>query len=256
MLLLVFLLLTNHIADAFTVQPNKHSFGISHGNARISQAASNFGDAGAKHSAFLEPSPLNLGAQTVPVSIISRARIYSALGSATSDSEADGDETPRGRMRRITGFSLTALRSTMRAATGFSLTALRTTVRAATGISITGTMRAILSVFPTWFRYFLQPFLIMYYVPLLLLRGLVGPTKTYKSEAKAAHEQLVANWSDAIKAAEAAQKGGYWPVHVDEDGSFRAAMPPDPDTVLDITDAVAESVEVASSLKSEDDGAA
>jgi len=93
----------------------------------------------------------------------------------------------------------------------------------------------------------------MYYVPLLMLRGLIGPTKTYKSEAMAAHQQLVSNWSDAIKAAEAAQNGGYWPVHVDEDGNISAALPPDPDTILDITDAVAGSVEVASSLKSEED---
>jgi len=38
-----------------------------------------------------------------------------------------------------------------------------------------------------------------------------------------------------------------------EDGNISSALPPDPDTILDITDAVAGSVEVASSLKSEED---
>uniref|UniRef100_A0A7S4V692 Uncharacterized protein n=1 Tax=Ditylum brightwellii TaxID=49249 RepID=A0A7S4V692_9STRA len=193
----VTLLLSSHITNAFTVYP-KHNYGSMSRTAQVRFRG-----------------PIH-DARSFPASITSRTGIYSTPESSMGGSGDTSDDTStRGKLRQITGFSLTAMRSTMRAATGFSLTTLRATLRVTTGISVTGTMRAIMSILPLWFRFFLQPFLIMYYVPLLMLRGLIGPTKTYKSEAMAAHQQLVSNWSDAIKAAEAAQKGGYWPVHVD-----------------------------------------
>jgi len=159
----------------------------------------------------------------------------------------------------LTGFSLTAFRASARAATGFSLTALRATLRAATGVSVTGTMKAVLGVFPTWFRYFLQPFLILYYTPLMIMRSWVGPTRTSRQEALKAHEKFVEGWKDAVQVAEGAQEGGYWPIHVDEDGNIQAALPPEPDLIIgnfpaeglnkvDINDAIARSVEVAESM--------
>lgn len=124
-------------------------------------------------------------------------------------------ENLRGKLRKLTGFSLTAFRTTLRLATGFSLTSTRATLRALTGVSVTGTMKAILRLFPASFRYFLQPLLILYYVPLLTLQGLVGRTKTYKADAKAAHDSIVQDWKDAVRVAEEVNKGGYWPIHVD-----------------------------------------
>jgi len=125
------------------------------------------------------------------------------------------DESVRGKLRKFTGFSLTTFRTTMRLATGFSLTSTRAAMRALTGVSVTGTMKAILRFFPASFRYFLQPLLILYYVPLLTIQGLVGRTKTSKSDAKAAHDRVVQDWKDAVRVAEEVNQGGYWPVHVD-----------------------------------------
>jgi uncharacterized membrane protein len=71
---------------------------------------------------------------------------------------------------------------------------------------------SILTLVCTQFRYFIQPFLVLYYVPLFIVRGTLGPTG---KERRAAHEHLVEGWAAAVKAAELAQHGGYWPVHVD-----------------------------------------
>ena len=69
----------------------------------------------------------------------SPTRRGSSAADPPSDDRAPGeDRSPRSRLRRITGFSLTALRATLRTATGFSLTALRAALRAATGISLSG----------------------------------------------------------------------------------------------------------------------
>jgi len=215
----------------------------------------------------------HLPPRTNPLLLPTTARSFSSMVSKLRSSPSPSvdpsgeEESPgdvRGRLRKLTGFSLTALRATLRAATGFSLTALRATLRAATGISVTGTMKTILGLFPTWFRYFLQPFLVLYYAPLMILRGLVGPTRTARADARAAHEAIVEGWKDAVRVAEGAQEGGYWPVHVDDDGNIIAALPPEPDLILgnvpasamttkldpdDVADAVFESVEYVESHK-------
>ena len=49
----------------------------------------------------------------------------------------------------------------------------------------------------------------------MVLRYWIGPTKTARQEALQNHELFVEGWKDAIRAAEAAQEGGYWPVSVD-----------------------------------------
>ena len=78
----------------------------------------------------------------------------------------------RNRLRKATGFSFTVFRATLRGITGISLTALYASTLAATGLWIRKIMSAVLGIFPSGFRYFLQPFLVMYYTPLIILRSL------------------------------------------------------------------------------------
>jgi len=179
-------------------------------------------------------------------------RLESSTSPLNNNQNDEEKSSIRSKLRELTGFSLSALRNTMRATTGFSLTTLRAIVRASTGISVTQTMKNIIGLFPAWFRYFLQPFLIMYYVPLLTMRHLVGPTKSSRAEAMAAHELIVDGYRKAVEAAEGAQKGGYWPIHVNAQGLIEAKFPPKPESVLsgeynivdnDVTDAIIEAVE-------------
>lgn len=133
--------------------------------------------------------------------------------------ESDGhqrDPSLRKRLRQITGFSLTAFRATMRAATGISLTAIYASAFAATSAFVRKTMTWILAPLPAWFRYFLQPFLILYYAPLFILRNLAGPTG---KRAKETHELFVDGFKSAVEAAEK-KADGYWPVHVNGKSSF------------------------------------
>ena len=151
----------------------------------------------------------------------------SANSSSDDDHAPKEDRSPRSKLRRITGFSLTTLRATLRAATGFSLTASRAALRTATGISLSGvisnSVRRILDVLSPSMRYFLQPFLIAYYVPLLTVRyWLVGPNRAYVEEGRAGHERIVESWRKAVGAAEKANAGGYWPVHLN--GEFHSFL--------------------------------
>eukprot|EP00518_Triparma_eleuthera_P012805 CAMPEP_0182487502 /NCGR_PEP_ID=MMETSP1319-20130603/47790_1 /TAXON_ID=172717 /ORGANISM="Bolidomonas pacifica, Strain RCC208" /LENGTH=331 /DNA_ID=CAMNT_0024689625 /DNA_START=641 /DNA_END=1633 /DNA_ORIENTATION=- len=77
---------------------------------------------------------------------------------------------------------LSPLRPAIRAATGFSLTALRTALRTFTGISLSkGLMivfRPFYRMWPLTVRAFLQPLLVMYYWPLIMIRATVM-TKGY-----------------------------------------------------------------------------
>jgi len=158
------------------------------------------------------------------------------------DDPAVSTQSLRDRLRKLTGFSFTALRATVRAATGISLTAVYASTLAATGAVVRKTMAFFLAVFPTWFRYFLQPFLVLYYMPLFILRSLTGPTR---KKARETHEHFVEGWKQAVKAAEDAQEDGYWPVHVNDEGQIVTVLPPDPEKkIVDITEGVAESMEV------------
>lgn len=60
----------------------------------------------------------------------------------------------------------------------------------------------------------MQPFLILYYTPLIILRSMVGSTSTSREEARQAHEHFVDGLKEAVKVAEKVNKDGYWPVHV------------------------------------------
>lgn len=162
--------------------------------------------------------------------------------STTNDSE---DPKPNGslrsRLRQATGFSLTALRATMRAATGISLTAIYASALAATSAFVRKTMAVVLSPLPPWFRYFLQPFLILYYAPLFILRNLAGPTG---KRARETHEHFLDGFKAAVDAAEK-KADGYWPVHVNENGEIVSVEEPQQSAKqVDINEGIAESMEV------------
>lgn len=95
-----------------------------------------------------------LSLQTVPVaSLPVLLSSTSALGQQSEQSNHDGNEAKRNlrsQLRKITGFSFTALRKTLRATTGVSLTAVYASTVAATSILIRTAMKTVLSIFPTW----------------------------------------------------------------------------------------------------------
>jgi len=177
------------------------------------------------------------------------------LNSEMVDDEAVVTGSTRNFFRKITGMSLSATRASLRATFGISLTAIRASLRAATGISISEILKSIVGIFPLWVRYFMQPFLVLYYTPLLILRELVGRRKGAKKEARLAHEKVVDGFKSAIEIAQAANKDdGYWPVRVNEDGWIEGVLPPDPDNfsedaASDVTDAVTKSVIIAASIE-------
>lgn len=158
----------------------------------------------------------------------------------------------RNRLRAATGFSFTVFRATLRGITGISLTTLYAGTLAATGLWIRKAMSAVLSLVPASFRYFLQPFLVIYYTPLILLRGLTSPTARKRAVAK--HNTVVEAWKEAVTLAEKTEKSGYWPVAVSKDGYFELAKPPSVNSGVDINtkmaEAMAEAVEHAMKLKS------
>jgi len=139
----------------------------------------------------------------------------------------------RNRLRKVTGFSFTLFRATLRGITGISFTALYASSVAVTGLWIRKSMSILLGFFPSGFRYFLQPFLVLYYTPLILLRTVTGPTR---KRAVAKHETVVDVWKEAVLVAEkVVEKDGYSPVSVSEDGYFELQAPPSTtSTVLSI----------------------
>jgi len=154
------------------------------------------------------------------------------------------DNSTRSALRKLTGFSLTAFRLSVRATTA----TMRTTLRTATGVSMTGMMSAFVGIFPLWIRSFFQPFLILYYTPLMILRSLVGTTRTSNQEARQAHEHFVEGWKKAVEVAEKVNEDGYWPVHVSENGGIEFNGLPDPKDVIntnELANAIVDSVEVA-----------
>eukprot|EP00538_Stauroneis_constricta_P000076 CAMPEP_0119570232 /NCGR_PEP_ID=MMETSP1352-20130426/43510_1 /TAXON_ID=265584 /ORGANISM="Stauroneis constricta, Strain CCMP1120" /LENGTH=230 /DNA_ID=CAMNT_0007619899 /DNA_START=64 /DNA_END=756 /DNA_ORIENTATION=+ len=162
----------------------------------------------------------------------SSSSVYSSSLASSTDSAKGNDEEPeislakaiRTKIRKATGLSFTALRKTLRQITGFSWTALRATLRAATGISLTAiwlsttavtglwirkSMSVVLSLFPAWFRYFLQPFLILYYAPLVFLRSMTSPAARGTSQY----------WTRVEKAVEKAETELYEPIDDEKDSS-------------------------------------
>ena len=156
----------------------------------------------------------------------------------------------RNKLRQATGFSFTVFRATLRGITGISLSAIYAGALAATGLWIRQAMSAVLSVFPTSFRYFLQPFLVMYYTPLILIRSFASPTNRKRAVKK--HETVVEAWKEAVVVAEQTEKDGYWPVVVNDEGYFELSKPPSVDGVV-TAEAMAATVEHAMELNSEND---
>jgi len=91
-------------------------------------------------------------------------------------------------------------------------------------------MSVLLSLFPSGFRYFLQPFLVLYYTPLILLRSVTSPINRKRAMAK--HETVIEAWKDAVNVAEQTERDGYWPVAVNDDGYFELTKPPSVDGVV------------------------
>jgi hypothetical protein len=131
-----------------------------------------------------------------------RVNLLSSRGIQQDNAGGSSDEKKepiRSRLRQITGFSLTAFRATMRAATGISMTAVYASTVAFTGQWIRQSMKVVLSIFPAWARYFVQPVLILYYLPLFTLRNLTGPNRRRGFEKPHA---LVDGWNQAIVTAD------------------------------------------------------
>jgi hypothetical protein len=153
-------------------------------------------DANSKHGHFVYPS--GRVADSRLVNLLSSRGIQDNHG-ASSDENNNKKTSIRSRLRQMTGFSLTAFRATMRAATGISMTALYASSLAFSGQWIRQTMKFILSIFPPWARSFVQPFLILYYLPLFTIRNLTGPNRRRGFEKPHA---LVDGWNQAIVTAD------------------------------------------------------
>ncbi|KAK1739074.1 hypothetical protein QTG54_010390 [Skeletonema marinoi] len=163
----------------------------------------------------------------------STTKLYSSTAFSLSSSDIENDaQSTRSKLRQITGFSLTAFRATVRGITGISLSGV-----------ISNTIRRILGILRPGFRWILQPLLIVYYVPILIVRYyVIGPSQQYVEDSRKGHEKLVDGWRKAVEAAEKAHADGYWPVHLNDDGNIIAQLPPDPADVFDVTDGIERSV--------------
>jgi hypothetical protein len=131
---------------------------------------------------------------------------------SNNSNNSSNNNSLRSSLRRLTGFSLTAFRATMRAATGISLTAVYASTVAATSALVRNTMTMILSPLPPWMRYFLQPLLILYYVPLFVLRSVTGPTG---KQARETHDLFLlqkSSWQSAVDKADQKVES-YWPTN-------------------------------------------
>jgi len=185
---------------------------------------------------FRSPHPSSLKSSPPPAAAASLTSLSSSSAFfATDDDDVDDDVIAvgsslsltarmiRNRLRKITGFSLTVFRKTLRGITGISLTAVYATAFAVTSLWIRKTMSIFLKLFPPGFRYFLQPFLILYYTPLILLRTLTSPSR---KRAVDKHNTVIDAWKEAVNVAEKLEKDGYSPVSVNDDGYFELTAPP------------------------------
>lgn len=161
-----------------------------------------------------------------------KSHVTSLQLSTTTEKETERPGI-RGRLRQMTGFSFTALRAMVGTATGLSLTAVYASAVAVSGAWLRQSMRVFLSLWPTWARYFVQPFLILYYAPLFMLRNLTGDTRKRALQKRA---RFVEGWQQAVDQANA--KVDSWPVETSDVGYFRTQKD------ADISAALAESIEV------------
>lgn len=166
----------------------------------------------------------------------------SPLPTTTPSSSQQDDTTKsiRSRLRQLTGFSLTAFRTSLRAI----VMAIYVTTFTATGAWIRTVTKYVLSIFPPWARYFVQPFLILYYVPLYLIRNWTGPVQ--KKKDIQTHQQHMWNgWKSAVQKAN--DEVSYWPIHISTDGNYFESD----NGSLELEKGIAESVNVAMDISME-----
>jgi len=157
--------------------------------------------------------------------------LFSPVRKSSLFSTASQDNTDENERRGP--FIFSAARASVRATTGFSLTAFRASLYALT-VSATQLLKRLVGVLPPWARYFVQPFLVMYYTPLTILRAFVSS----QEDAKASHEKLLDGWREAITSAD--EKIDSWPIHVSADGSINA----DVSETSIITNSIVEAIEM------------
>ena len=169
---------------------------------------------------------------SIPARIVSFSPALSTAKPVFLEATKAKHDTPtlRSRMRKLTGFSLTALRLTLRTATGISLSAVYASMLAVTGQWIRQTMKFLLSLIPAPIRYFLQPFLILYYAPLFIIKNLAHPQNEK-------HEAFIDGWKQAVQIAD--ETSANWPIHINENGDFEA------ETGVNMEQAIDASVELA-----------
>eukprot|EP00980_Cylindrotheca_fusiformis_P001548 scaffold350_cov133-Cylindrotheca_fusiformis.AAC.19 len=182
--------------------------------------------------------------------------MYQLFESTDDHERRNGKENIRLRdkLRQATGFSLTTFRSGWRAFSGVSLRALYGGTAISAGLWIRTISALVLGMFPAWFRYFIQPILVLYYAPIFILRGLSGPAR---KNAIAKHKLIVDGWKKAIDFVQQAENDGYQPVKWNDEGSyFEMTKPPKPTKLSDdeqLADAVAESIDHAMENKYRND---
>lgn len=71
---------------------------------------------------------------------------------------------------------------------------------------------------------------------------LVGPSRQYVEDSWNGHERIVEGWRKAVEAAERASADGYWPVHLNDDGTITTSFPPDVNKMVDLADGIVKSV--------------
>lgn len=104
----------------------------------------------------------------------------------------------------------------------------------------------------------MQPFLILYFTPVMILKGLCDRPK--QMEALASHEKLVKGWKNAVRRAELVQDGNYWPVRVNDSGDIEVVEPSsngasvNGSTSVEITDAIVDSLDVSLIALEENNG--
>jgi len=146
--------------------------------------------------------------------------VSASIMQATTTPEQQ-EEHPHKKERKLG--PLKTLRATMRAATGLSLTAMYLSVVGFTSWIVRETMAVLLSILPTGVRYFLQPFLILYYVPLYMLRNWTSPKK--RRERSDLYAVMKDDFKQGLQAADAAQEAGYWPIQMN-DNKWKISPPP------------------------------
>jgi len=77
---------------------------------------------------------------------------------------------------------------------------------------------------------------------------IAGPKEGYAEEGRRGHDALVDGWRRAVRGAEGECADGYWPVHLNEDGTIGTSLPTDPNVISDLTDGIEKSVAATATI--------